>query len=260
MKIFLDSATPAEIKAAKMLFPALSGATTNPIILARCKRADVASHIRELIDAVGEGLLFFQLTDPMEKTGGLSSKASEMGAERFAEALKSAGTRELEEAEAYISLFPKESKVRPVIKVPAGPEGCCLASRLTGKGIAVCMTAVYTVPQAILAVECGAEFVAPYVSHIERETGDSEAGIRTASEMQNALKRYGFAAEVLAASFRRREQLEGLMEQGVAAATVTASMLLELLSSEHTEKEKANFKAQYEAFYGARPLAEYIIG
>lgn len=258
MELYLDSATPAEIKAAKTLYPALAGATTNPIILARCKRSDVAAHIKELIAAVGEGLLFFQLTDPMEKLGELPQKAAEMGAEGYAEALKAAKTRELEEAEAFLSLFPKKSKVRPVIKVPAGPEGCYLASHLTEKGIAVCLTAVYTVPQAILAAQCGAEFVAPYISHVERETGDPEAGVRTAAEMQEALRSYGFETKVLAASFRRKDQLDGLMKQRVAAATVTSAMLLELLSSDFTEKEKQNFRTQYEDFYGPKPLIDYL--
>jgi len=214
MKYFLDSANFAVIADSLAKFP-LDGVTTNPTILARDLPSDRTlseglRHIRRLTDGK---LLFVQAT---------SNSADGMirDAHRICEILGG----------------------KLSIKLPATAHGFTAAKKLVSDGISVTMTAVYTTSQAMLAGAVGADFAAPYISHIDNLSQD---GASVASDMAEQLAYHGLKTEVLAASFRTAAQVERCIKGGVTAVTVTGDMLDTLAAHPGTAAEVASFNAKW---------------
>ena len=218
MKYFLDSANFNEIEKALSRY-ALDGVTTNPAILARdlpegISLRDALLTIRRLTEG---RLLFVQATSP-EADGMVRD------AKRICELLGGALS----------------------IKLPSNKEGFAAAKLLVEEGISVTMTAAYSTSQALLAGAVGADFVAPYVSHLDNMSQD---GAAVAGEMARQLAFHEKNTEVLAASFRTAAQVERCFALGVSAVTVTADMLDLLATHAGTAAELANFDAKWNARY-----------
>ena len=89
------------------------------------------------------------------------------------------------------------------IKIPTTKEGLKAIRILAAAGINVTATAIYTQMQAFLAAKAGAQYVAPYINRIDNLGSD---GVRTAKEIHDMFRNYGFKTEVLAASFKNSQQ------------------------------------------------------
>ena len=226
MKYFLDSADFAAIADALAKYP-LDGVTTNPAILARDLPADrtLSEGLRHIRYLTGDKLMFVQATS--HDADGMIRDAHKI----------------------CESLGGKLS-----IKLPATRDGFTAAKKLTADGISVTMTAVYTTSQAMLAGACGAEFAAPYISHIDNLSQD---GASVASEMAEQLAFHGMKTEVLAASFRTAAQIERCIAGGVTAVTVTAEMLQTLASHPGTVSEVASFDTKWAARFD-RDISELL--
>ncbi len=216
MKYFLDSADFDEIKTSLERYP-LDGVTTNPAILARdlpegMTLRDALLYIRKLTEGK---LMFVQATS--HDTDGMVRDAKKI----------------------CETLGGKLS-----IKLPATPEGFAAAKVLVAKKISVTMTAVYSTSQAMLAGALGADFAAPYISHLDNMSLD---GAAVAGEMARQLDFHGKSTEVLAASFRTAAQVERCIANGVSAVTVTADMLDILASHSGTYSEVENLGAKWSA-------------
>jgi len=216
MLYFLDSADFSVIASALANYP-LDGVTTNPAILARDLPADctLAEGLKTIRRLCGDRLMFVQATSP--DTDGMVRDAH-----RICEVLGG----------------------RLSIKLPATREGFTAAKILSNERISVTMTAVYTTSQAMLAGKCGAEFAAPYISHLDNMSQD---GAAVASEMACQLKFHELPTQVLAASFRTASQVERVIGGGVTAVTVTGDMLDILASHLGTAKECESFDTKWSA-------------
>ena len=225
MEIYLDSADLDEIRDIEENFP-IDGVTTNPTILARSGAVNPAERLREIRQIIGQKKLFAQLTA--------------VGAEEcLAEARK----------------LEKLLGVELIFKVPVNADAAAVISALYRKGYTVCATAVYTVPQALLAAQAGASYIAPYVSHLD---GMSLDGPAEAVRMQETLKVQGSDAKVLGASFRVGSQIERMMAGGVGAVTVTGSMLRSLWTSAGSDAELTAFRSNWRQAYGTGTLGDFI--
>ncbi|KAF4629868.1 hypothetical protein G7Y89_g8277 [Cudoniella acicularis] len=128
--------------------------------------------------------------------------------------------------------IPKEN-VR--IKISATWEGIKAASVLTHEhGISVLITIVFGMVQAITAAEAGVACIAPYIGRIadwHKVQGivDGDAGVERVRDMQNYLRKYGYATKVMGASFRNTEQAKQLA--GLDLLTISPA-ILELLERE----------------------------
>ncbi len=140
------------------------------------------------------------------------------------------------------------------IKLPATADGFTAAKKLSKEGISVTMTAVYTTSQAMLAGAAGADFAAPYISHLDNFSQD---GASVAADMAAQLAFHGMKTEVLAASFRTAAQVERCIKGGVTAVTVTADMLNVLASHHGTAAEVASFDAKWSARFD-RGIADLL--
>ena len=214
MKYFLDSANFKEIKESLESY-ALDGVTTNPAILARDlpKGMSLLEGLRE-IRRLTEGKLMFVQATSAEREGMVRD------ARAICRALGGALS----------------------IKLPATPEGFAAAKVLVSEKVSVTVTAVYSTSQALLAGAVGADFAAPYISHIDNMSLD---GAALAGEMARQLDLHGKSTEVLAASFRTASQVERCIAGGVSAVTVTADMLKTLASHTGTWAEVENLGSKW---------------
>ena len=216
MKLVIDSADTAAIRKLCEYYP-VDGVTTNPTILAKAGREpyEVLTEIRSII---GKKDLHVQV---------VSTNAEGMISEAF----------------RIIKALGKNT----FIKIPVTFEGVKAIKTLSEQGIKCTGTAVYTVQQAYMAAHAGAAWIAPYVNRIETLNGD---GVGTVIKMQDMLDSNGYDTQILGASFHRTDQITGLAEYGVAAATVNAELLFELLEDPNVEGAVKKFNEDFEKLCG----------
>ena len=104
-----------------------------------------------------------------------------------------------------------------------------------------------TETQALLAAKSGADFIAPYVSHIDNLSLD---GPTEACAMASLLRSHDLDAQILAASFRTAAQVERCIAGGVTSVTLTAEMLDVLASHPGTDKELGSFRKNWSDKFG----------
>lgn len=191
MAIYLDSASPDEVRQAVELGP-IVGVTTNPKLLARTRRlADRL--VPELCDAMGDGVVFYQLT-----AGTVEG--------RVREARRVAGLRP-----GCVGL-----------KIPCTSENLALLPRLARDGLVRAVTAVFSAHQALLACELGADFIIPYVNRATRQLGD---GIALVEEIAEVVEATGATTEVLAASFHSLTEVVQAVEAGADHVAISLGLL-----------------------------------
>ena len=200
MKLFLDSANTKKIREANERYP-ISGVTTNPTILARENNPNLRALLTEIRDLTP--FMFVQVTS--EDTEGM-----------------------VRDAEKIISLLGKEGTC---VKIPATNEGLRAVMLLGKEGIKTTATAVYTPCQAMMFALAGAEYVAPYMSHIDNMVIDSAV---TVSEIKTLFGADNISTGILGASFRTAEQIKRVLLAGADAVTLAPEMLPALVSSIQT--------------------------
>lgn len=217
MKLIIDSADTKAIEKIMSYFP-VEGVTTNPSIIAKSGRKpyEVLKEIRQLI---GKKDLHVQV---------VSTKAEDM----------------IKEAEKITAELGKYT----FIKIPVTFEGVKAIKDLTERGFSCTGTAVYTLQQAYMAAEAGAKWIAPYVNRIETVYGD---GIKAVQEMQDLLDNNGYDTKIVGASFHRIDQITGLAQYGVAAATVNPDLLFTLLDNENVTGAVDKFTKDFENLCGS---------
>ena len=207
MKLFLDSADPEKIRRALDFYP-LDGVTTNPTILSR-QNTELLPLLKELRKITEGKLLFVQVT---------ADKSDDMVCE----------------AQKIAKLLGGDI----CIKIPATEEGLRAIKILSRDGISTTATAVYSVSQAILAAAAGADYVAPYMSHIDNLCLDSA---QVAGDMAKLFREHYPRTNVLAASFRVAEQINRAVLCGVGAVTVAPEMLPVMIGNRGTESVLESF-------------------
>lgn len=225
MRFFIDSADTEKIRFVLNHYPC-DGVTTNPTILARETNTPGPTlyAIREII---GNRLLFVQ---------AISRECEDI-------------CREAETA--------REKLGEPLsVKIPAGtPEAYRAMKILADKGFSVTGTAVYTPQQALLCARSGADFVAPYVSHIDNMCVDSYTVLK---EMAELIAKSGEKTVILAASFRTVEQVHRAMLAGAEAVTITPEMFELLAKSSGTNAEMGSFDKNWKTKFGEAKLFDIL--
>lgn len=216
MKLIIDSADTQAIKKLCEYYPS-DGVTTNPSIIAKSKR-NPYEVLKEIRSIIGNKDLHVQV---------VSKDALGI----------------IKEAEKITSVLGKNT----FIKIPVTFEGVKAIKILTEKGYNCTGTAVYTLQQAYMACHAGAKWIAPYVNRIETVYGD---GIGAVQLMQDMIDNNGYSTQIVGASFHRIDQINGLIEYGVSAATIGPDLLLELLSNENVDQAVDKFTKDFEELCG----------
>lgn len=226
MEFFVDIAEVCDVKKVAEYFP-IDGFTTNPNILTKTEKPLSQSfrEYKEYIDETGYKL-FVQVT--AERAEDMTAQALRLK-EYFGDNL--------------------------VVKLPAVKEGYKALKLCKKEGLAICITVVHSLNQALLAAKGGADYIAPYISHIDNIGAD---GIRCAEEMVQAFAEYGYHSKVLGASFRTAEQIERLANAGCHAVTVTPQFFDLLIAHPSTNESMYMFSKSWKDRFGELQVTDGI--
>ena len=200
MKIFLDT---AEVDVIRKYFNTglIDGVTTNPTLIMKSGRQpyDVYGEIKEL-----------GMTDiSMEVVGSM-----------------------VEMCEEGRNLVKKFGDVT-TIKVPCTPEGLQACKILSGEGIRVNVTLIFSQVQAILASKAGATYVSPFVGRVD---DNSFGGICLVKDIVNVFKEHFTTTQVLAASVRNVRDVGRLFEHGAEIVTMPPGVFEKMYNHILTDK------------------------
>ncbi len=153
-----------------------------------------------------------------------------------------------EKAEYLIALFAKEKidRERILIKLAATWEGIVAAQELEKKSIHCNMTLLFSLPQAVAAAEAKATLISPFVGRIldwykKKEGKDSfpphlDPGVMSVSRIFHYYKKFGYKTQIMAASFRSKEEILEL--SGCDLLTIAPKFLQMLQQSTESAPRK----------------------
>jgi len=215
MKIFLDTADVAEIReyAATGL---VDGVTTNPSLAAKTGR-DYSDVLKEICSFVP------------------GSVSAEVLATDF-DGMMSQG-HDIAKLDDHM-----------VVKVPLTRDGIRACKTLSGEGIKVNVTLVFSAAQALLAAKAGATFVSPFVGRLD-DVGTT--GMDLIREIVEIYDNYEFTTEVLVASCRSPIHIIDAARIGADICTCPAAVIDQLFNHPLTTIGLERFLKDWEKAYPA---------
>ena len=199
MKIFLDTASLAEIREASAL-GVVDGITTHPSLLAR-ESSDPETILREIC----------RLVD-----GPIS-----------AEVVATDAPGMIAEGRHWAALHDNI-----VVKCPCTAEGLKATRALSSEGRRVNMTLIFSPTQALLAAKAGARFVSPFVGRLD---DIATPGMELVRDIVQIFDNYDFDCEVLAASLRHSMHVVEAAKMGAHIGTMPFSVFNGLLKHPLTD-------------------------
>jgi transaldolase len=209
MKFFIDSANISEIKEALSL-GMCDGVTTNPSLVAR-ERRPFNDVVKEILEAV---------------PGPVSLEVVSLDA---------AGM--VAEAKKLIELGGNV-----VIKVPLTTEGLKATKILSGEGIDVNETLIFSPIQALMAAKAGAAYVSPFVGRLDDV---AQNGMALVEQILGIFDNYGFTTEVIVASVRHPMHVLETAMLGADIATIPFGVIAQLAKHPLTDVGIGKFLADW---------------
>jgi len=127
---------------------------------------------------------------------------------------------------------------RILIKIAATWEGAQAAKIVQKEGIQCNLTLMFSLPQAVACAEAGARLISPFVGRIydwykkstgKEYVGAEDPGVKSVRQIYAYYKKFGYATQVMGASFRNMGQIFELA--GCDLLTISPNLLGELQSS-----------------------------
>lgn len=224
MEYMLDTANIEMIKMGVEIFP-ITGVTSNPSIIKKEGKIDFFNHFRKIREIIG-----------IEKTLHIQVVAEDC------EGI-------LKEAKAILESI--DNKV--CIKIPVNAEGLKAIKVLKAQGVTITATAIYTTAQGLLAMEAGADFIAPYFNRMENMNINPREVIKAFADM---IEKYNYSTQILAASFKNIGQVNDSFAVGAQTATMAPEILLDALKMPAIEKAVDDFSKDWEAVFGKLSIAD----
>ena len=153
----------------------------------------------------------------------------------------------IRKAKELISLYERQGvgRERVLIKLASTWEGIRAAQKLEREGIHCNMTLLFSFAQAAACADAGVTLISPFVGRIydwhkqARKVDDipleEDPGVQSVTRIYSYYKKYGYATQVMGASFRKTGQILALA--GCDLLTI-APDLLQKLSSAPGEVER----------------------
>jgi len=210
MKIFADTGSIKDIQAIADL-GILDGVTTNPSLLAK-EPGDFKANLKKICEIV---------------KGPVSG---EVIATDFAGMMREG--HDIAKIDAHM-----------VVKLPLTREGVKACKALSGEGIKVNVTLVFSSAQAILAAKAGATFVSPFVGRLD---DISTNGMELIREIVTIYHNYDFKTEVLVASCRHPMHIIEAAKMGADICTCPPSVIDMLYNHPLTRIGLEKFLADWE--------------
>ncbi|HEY8537174.1 MAG TPA: fructose-6-phosphate aldolase [Vicinamibacterales bacterium] len=216
MKLFVDSGNIKEIEALAAL-GVLDGATTNPSLLAKVggDPRQILKEICRIVQGPVSGEVVSTTADEMVREG-----------------------RDLAAIDEHV-----------VVKVPFTREGVKACRILSGEGIRVNVTLIFSAAQALLAAKVGASYVSPFVGRLDDIATD---GMRLIEEIVEIFDNYKFGTEVLVASVRHPIHVIQAARLGADVCTCPPSVIEALFKHPLTDIGLEKFLKDWEAAQAVR--------
>jgi transaldolase len=124
---------------------------------------------------------------------------------------------------------------RILIKIAATWEGAQAAKIVQKEGIQCNLTLMFSLPQAVACAEAGARLISPFVGRIydwykkstgKEYVGAEDPGVKSVRQIYAYYKKFGYATQVMGASFRNMGQILELA--GCDLLTISPNLLGEL--------------------------------
>ncbi|AGK95648.1 fructose-6-phosphate aldolase [Clostridium pasteurianum] len=220
MKFLFDTANIEDIRRYSEFFP-IAGITSNPSIIKKEGKIDFFNHFKEIREIIGRDKdLHIQIL--AEDAEGI-----------------------LKETETILENV--DDKV--CIKVPVTEQGLKGIRTLKAKGISVTATAIYTKIQGLLAIEAGADFIAPYFNRMENMDINPREVIST---FANMISEYNYSTKILAASFKNIGQVNDAFAAGAQMVTVSPDLLHTAFKMPSIQKAVDDFVADWKGVFGEK--------
>jgi len=210
MKFFIDTADVTEIRKAHAM-GVLDGVTTNPTLIAKSGRKfhEVIREICEIVD------------------GPVSAEVVSLDAEGM-----------IREGRELAQLHPNV-----VVKVPMTLDGLRATKTLSGEGIRVNVTLIFSASQGLLAAKAGATYASPFIGRLDDISQD---GMELIADLVTIYANYGFKTEVLAASIRHPIHVVQAAKLGAHVATIPFSVIDQLVKHPLTDSGLQKFLADWQ--------------
>ena len=199
MQIFLDTANLDQIKEAAS-WGILNGATTNPTLVSKenLKFEDLIKKICKIVPGpVSVECVSTKSKDIIKEARGLAKLADNV-----------------------------------VVKIPICVEGLKAIKVVSGEGIKVNTTLIFSPNQALLAAKAGARFVSPFIGRLD---DISHQGMDLVDEIVTIFNNYGFETEVIVASIRHPLHVVEAALMGADIATVPFAVLEKMVKHPLTD-------------------------
>jgi transaldolase len=221
LKFFVDTAELSEIAEAAS-WGVLAGVTTNPTLYSRIggRLEDFPAHIESICKLVD---------------GPVSAEV--VG--DYREVMVTEGRR-------LADISPNV-----VVKLPMTTEGLAATQTLSRAGIPVNMTLVFSVPQAVMAVNSGARYISPFVGRFDDIGEDGLAQLADIVEAVGKMDTDGLSpafkqTEIIAASIRSVHHVTQAALMGADIATIPFQVLKKCATHPLTDKGIAAFNEDWE--------------
>jgi transaldolase len=146
------------------------------------------------------------------------------------------------------------ARERVLIKIASTWEGIRAARELEQEGIRCNMTLLFSLPQAVACGEAGARLISPFVGRIydwhkkstgQEYSGADDPGVQSVKRIYTYYRKFGYATEVMGASFRNTSQIIELA--GCDLLTISPELLQKLSDSEAPVERKLSVEQAREA-------------
>jgi transaldolase len=216
MKLFVDTGSIKEIEAIAAL-GILDGVTTNPSLLAK-EPGDFRQNLKRICEIV-KGPVSGEVT-ATDAVGMLREG------------------HEIAKIDDHM-----------VVKVPLTQDGIKACKTLSGEGIRVNVTLVFSAAQAILAAKAGATFVSPFVGRLDDIATNGMDLIR---DIVDIYDNYEFTTEVLVASCRHPIHIVEAARIGADICTCPPAVIQQMYNHPLTSIGLEKFLKDWEKSQAAR--------
>ena len=133
------------------------------------------------------------------------------------------------------------------IKVPVTIAGLKAIKQLKQEGFQITATAIYTSLQGLLALEAGADYLAPYYNRMENLNTNP---LEVIDQLALAIERKHSQAKILAASFKNVGQVTSALARGAQAVTASPAIYEAGFANPAIAKAVADFANDWQATQG----------
>lgn len=135
----------------------------------------------------------------------------------------------IEDARVIIEELGKDT----FIKVPVNQAGLQAIKKLKKEGYLITGTAIYTELQGYLAINNGADYIAPYYNRMQNQGIDA---MKVIDSLRTEIERTQRPTKILAASFKNCEQVTTAIRSGAHAITLGKELLDQVLEMPSIDK------------------------